>query len=89
MAIKLTTLTNKIATQLHLVAESYTICSSRSRWPVRKLWDTPSYINIGFCIFKRYIGTRLNKLLIILLMLFSFCSLYDAIQYSRTYFIAI
>jgi len=29
--------------QLHLVAESRTICSSRSRRPVRKLLDTPSY----------------------------------------------
>jgi len=28
----------------HLVAESCTICSSRSRRPVRKLLDTPSYI---------------------------------------------
>jgi hypothetical protein len=31
----------KIAIQLHLVAESCTICSSRSRRPVRKLLDTP------------------------------------------------
>jgi hypothetical protein len=44
MAAKLTTLTQKIATQLHLVAESCTICSSRSRRPVRKLLDTPSYV---------------------------------------------
>jgi hypothetical protein len=43
MAAKLTTLTHKIAIQLHLVAESCTICSSRSRRPVRKLFDTPSY----------------------------------------------
>jgi hypothetical protein len=42
---KLTTLTLKIAIQLHLVAESCTICSSRSRRPVRKLLDTPSYLN--------------------------------------------
>jgi hypothetical protein len=41
MAAKLTRLTHKIAMQLHLVAESYTICSSRSRRPVRKLLDTP------------------------------------------------
>jgi hypothetical protein len=40
---KLTRLTHKIATQLHLVAESCTICSFRSRRPVRKLLDTPSY----------------------------------------------
>jgi hypothetical protein len=43
MAAKLTRLTHKIAIQLHLVAERCTICSSRSRRPVRKLLDTPSY----------------------------------------------
>jgi hypothetical protein len=43
MAAKLTRLTHKIAIQLHLVAESCTICSSRARGPVRKLFDTPSY----------------------------------------------
>jgi hypothetical protein len=43
MAAKLTRLTHKIAIQLHLVAESCTICSSCSRRPVRKLLDTPSY----------------------------------------------
>jgi hypothetical protein len=42
MAAKLTRLTHKIAIQLHLVAESCIICSSRSRRPVRKLLDTPS-----------------------------------------------
>jgi len=42
MATKLTRLTHKIAIQLHLVAESCTTFSSRSRWPVRKLLDTPS-----------------------------------------------
>jgi hypothetical protein len=34
MAAKLTRLTHKIAIQLHLVAESCTICSFRSRQPV-------------------------------------------------------
>jgi hypothetical protein len=43
MAAKLIRLTHKIAIQLHLVAKSCTICSSHSRWPVRKLLDTPSY----------------------------------------------
>jgi hypothetical protein len=43
MAAKLTRLTHNIAIQLHLVAESCTICSSRSRRPVQKLLDTPSY----------------------------------------------
>jgi hypothetical protein len=40
---KLTRLTHKTTVQLHLVAESCTICSPRSRRPVRKLLDTPSY----------------------------------------------
>jgi hypothetical protein len=44
MAAKLTRLTHKIVIQLHLLAESCTICSSRSRRPVRKLLDTPAYI---------------------------------------------
>jgi hypothetical protein len=46
MATKLTRLTHKIAIQLHLVAESSTICSSRSRRPVRKLLGIPSYLTI-------------------------------------------
>jgi hypothetical protein len=44
MAAKLTRLTHKIAIQLHLVAESCTIFSSRSRWPVWILLDTPTYV---------------------------------------------
>jgi len=43
MAAKLTRLTHKIATQLHLVTGSCTIYSSRTRRPVRKLLDTPTY----------------------------------------------
>jgi hypothetical protein len=43
MEAKLTRLTHKIAIQLHLVAETCTICSSRSRRPVSKLFDTLSY----------------------------------------------
>jgi len=43
MVAELTRLTHKIAMQLHLVAEICTICSSRSRLPVRKLLGTPSY----------------------------------------------
>jgi len=42
MAAKLTKLTQKIAVQLHLVAESCTIWSCHSMWPVWKLLDTPS-----------------------------------------------
>jgi len=48
MSTKLTVLTHKIAIQLNLVADSCIICTSRSRWPVRKLWDTPSY-TIAYC----------------------------------------
>jgi len=48
MAETLTRLTHKIAIQLHLVAESCTIFSSRSR-PVRKLLDTPSYVRVFIC----------------------------------------
>jgi len=44
LAAKLTRLTHKIAIQLLLMGESFTICSSRSRRPVRKLLDTPSYV---------------------------------------------
>jgi len=43
MTVKLTRLTHKIAIQLDLVAESCTICGSRSRRAVRKLLVTPSY----------------------------------------------
>jgi hypothetical protein len=43
MAAELTRLTHKIAIQLHLVAESCTVCSSRARRSVRELLDTPSY----------------------------------------------
>jgi len=42
MAAKITIMTQKIVIQLHLLAESSTICSSHSRIPVRKLLDTPS-----------------------------------------------
>jgi len=44
MEAKLTRLTHKIAMKLHLVAESFTICSFRSRRQLRKLLDTPSYM---------------------------------------------
>jgi len=44
--IKLTRLTHNTEIQLHLVAESCIICSSRNKWPVRKLLDIPSYMYI-------------------------------------------
>jgi len=46
MEAKLTRLTHKTAIQLHLVAESCTICRTRSRRPVRRLLDTPSYVTL-------------------------------------------
>jgi len=48
MAAKLTMLTHEIAIQLHLVIENCTICSFRSRQPVPKLLDTPSYVRTGW-----------------------------------------
>jgi len=42
---KLTRLAHKTVTQLHLVDENSTICSSRATGPVRNLLDTPSYIH--------------------------------------------
>jgi hypothetical protein len=63
MAVKLTGLSHKIAIQLHLVAESCTTCSSRSRRPVRKLLDTPSYVQkhnkflcLGKVSFRKWIS---------------------------------
>jgi hypothetical protein len=47
---KPTRLTHKIAIQLHLVAESFTMCSSRYRRPVRKLLDTPSYVPVNLLL---------------------------------------
>jgi hypothetical protein len=44
MVAKLTRLTHKIVIQLHLEAQSCTICSSCSKWPVWKLLDTTLYI---------------------------------------------
>jgi hypothetical protein len=43
MAAKLTRLTHKIAIQLDLAKEICTVCSFRSRRPVRKLSDRPSH----------------------------------------------
>jgi hypothetical protein len=49
VAAELTTLTHKMAIQLHLVTENCIICSSRSRRPVRKLLDALSYTtNLAF-----------------------------------------
>jgi len=45
MAEKLTGLTHRVSIQLHLVAESCTTCSSRSRQPVRKLLGHPRILS--------------------------------------------
>jgi len=46
MVEKITRLTHKIAMQLHLVSENWTICSSRYRQLVRKFLDTLSYFHL-------------------------------------------
>jgi hypothetical protein len=56
MAAELTILTHKIAIQLHLVAESCTICSSCSRWPVRELLETLSTLFILALCFPLYVS---------------------------------
>jgi hypothetical protein len=56
MAAKLTRLTHKIAIQLHLVAERCIIRSSRSKRPVRKLFDTPAYVLSASRHRTRYYG---------------------------------
>jgi hypothetical protein len=60
MAEKLTRLTHKITIQLHLVAKSCTICSSRSRQPVRKLLDTPSHFVLQMCSVEQWNDGRDN-----------------------------
>jgi len=47
MAAKVTRLTHKIAIQPHPVTDNCTICSSRSRQPVRKIMDTISFFLRG------------------------------------------
>jgi hypothetical protein len=59
MVAELTRLTHKIAIKLHLKSESCTICSSRSRRPVRKILDTPSYL-CNLVNLKALPGSRLN-----------------------------
>jgi hypothetical protein len=62
MAAKLTTLTHKIAIQLQLLADSCTICISRSRRPVRKFLDTPSYMKtLKHVRIKREHGLRMQS----------------------------
>jgi hypothetical protein len=63
MAAKLIRLTHKIAIQLHLVAESCTIWSSRSRRLVRKRLDTPSYLKMWRWKVHEECGTSVRCLL--------------------------
>jgi hypothetical protein len=55
MVANLTILTHKIEIQLHLVAESCSIYSSRSRRSVQKLLDTLSYVYAfhASCLFDK------------------------------------
>jgi len=57
MAAELNRLTHKIAIQLHRVVENCTICSSRSRRPVRKLLDRSSYTVILYLLPCSYVMT--------------------------------
>jgi len=54
MMAKLTRLTHNIVIQLHLVAESCTICNSCSRWLVWKLLDTPLYSSTHYLLWLFY-----------------------------------
>jgi hypothetical protein len=61
MATELTRLTHKVEIQLYLVAESCTICTSRSRQPVRKLLNTTLYVCVCVCIrgpFEKFVNWR-------------------------------
>jgi hypothetical protein len=62
MVSKITILAHKIAIQLHLVAESCTICSYRSRRPVWKLSETPTNMEEGVAYSKGF--ERLGQFLI-------------------------
>jgi hypothetical protein len=72
MAAKLTRLTQWIAIQLQLVAESFTIFSSLFRRPVRKLLDTPPYtpVSIEFVIKVLEISFHVSSSLISSLSLY-------------------
>jgi hypothetical protein len=61
MATKLIRLTHKAAIQLQVVAESCTNRSSRSRRPVRKLLDTPSYPRAKFVYRTRPVTCKASE----------------------------
>jgi len=61
MPAKLTSLTHKIAVQLRLVIESCTGCSSRSKRPVQKLFDKPSYTNTDIRAYAAYLVQNIHS----------------------------
>jgi len=61
MTAKLTRVTHKIAIKLHLVADSCTICSSRSRRQVRKFWIHPRICDTRVYITYILISVLLSK----------------------------
>jgi hypothetical protein len=71
MAAKHTRLAHKITIKLHLMAESYTICSSRSRQPVRKLLVTLSRM-LFVCVCVCVILNRFLKILMVKGLQFDF-----------------
>jgi hypothetical protein len=77
MAAKLTRLTHKIALQPHLMAESCTICSFRSRWPVWKLLDTPFYVSDQYELIENLIeniSISISTFFILIIKLWAICS---------------
>jgi len=58
MAAKDTRLTHKIAIQQHLLAESCTIFSSRSRRPVRKHLIPPRIVVVGLLLYIHHLQVR-------------------------------
>jgi hypothetical protein len=65
MAAELTRLTHKIAIQLRLMAESCTVCSSRSRRPVRTLLYTHMYLCEHI---KTHIHSSFSVLILVILL---------------------
>jgi len=61
MAAKLARMTHRIAIQSYLVAERCTICSFRSRRPVRKLLDTLSYPVLRYVFMTWWLDRRRDK----------------------------
>jgi hypothetical protein len=76
-------LTHSIVIPLHLVAESSTICSSRSRQPVRKLLDTPSYNS--WHSRPSYLNAILSGHLTVCTMSVALCSNVGTISFYSTY----